>query len=555
MKSGTGVLRIVVVASILALCAAVAFSEGRKEGKSAAVQAKDTLIIGVPSTPTGIDPDVNAEPAGSDIQGNLYDWMISLSFSPSTQPGMSEVYVPDFAANLMGGLIESWELAPDRSWGIFHIRKGVKSSWGNEFTTEDIRWKVERNLALKGNGAFMFGVINCDNLKSLEVIDKYTFKISPNKPAFLLDVMWSNLYFPVWDSTEAKKHVTKEDPWAHDWVATHGDGFGSYYITDWKAGQQIVLEANPNAWRGQPAFKKLVFKVIPESSSRVAMIKDGTIDVATKLTPREIDSLKGAKGVKVVNLQGNLDLHVITNQAFEPFKSKEVRQAVQWAIPQKDIVKLAYYGQAVPWKASIPSMYPGVDVSTFPYSYDLEKARQLLKKAGYEKGFQVDLYYDADLAAHETTAVLIKDSLAKVGISVSLRKTPSGAFNAGVLARKYPFSLWNDYPCVADPFYSFILMYLSTNYHCYANYANKEADRMMIEGNGIVNAAERNNYAKRLEALLREDVPLAWAVEQNYTCVVRDYIQGFNWDVSNNIRYDFLYPAGQSPRVIVPAKK
>jgi len=255
-------------------------------------EVKEMLIIGIPSTPTGIDPDVNAEPAGADIQGNLYDWMISLKFVPSEEPGMEDVMVPDFIAEPVPSLFESWEVAEDYSSAIFKIRKGVKSAWGNELTTEDVKWKLQRNLALKGNGAFMFGVINCDSMDNLEIIDKYTFKITPNKPAFNLIVMWSNLYFPIWDSTEAKKHVTVDDPWAHDWIATHGAGYGPYYITEWKAGEYILLEANPNAWRGAPKIKKLLFKVIPDSSSRFAMLKDGTIDVAMNLSPREIDSLK-----------------------------------------------------------------------------------------------------------------------------------------------------------------------------------------------------------------------------------------------------------------------
>jgi len=275
MRSRSKLTRFFFLGTALALIAGLTLLQGE-------ARAKDTLIIGVPSTPTGIDPDVNAEPAGSDIQGNLYDWGISLKFTPSAQTGMGDVMVPDFYAELPPALIESWEVAPDYSSCTFHLRKGVKSAWGNELTTEDIRWKTERNIALKGNGAFMLGVINCDSMNNLEIIDKYTFKVTPNRPAHLIDEMWSNLYFPIWDSTEARKHATEEDPWAHDWVATHGDGFGTYYITDWKAGQHIVLEANPHAWRGKPAFKKLIFKVIPESSSRVAMVKDGTIDVLSR---------------------------------------------------------------------------------------------------------------------------------------------------------------------------------------------------------------------------------------------------------------------------------
>jgi peptide/nickel transport system substrate-binding protein len=503
---------------------------------------KDTLVIGIAATPVGIDPDVNAEPAGSDIQGNIYDWGISLKFAPSTQPGMQDVMVPNLREkSLEGALIESWEMASDCSKCTFHLRKGVKSAYGNELTTKDILWKTERNFALKANGEFMYGVINITSVDSLKIIDDYTFELTPNKPTPLLAEMWSNLYFPIWDSTECKKHATADDPWAHDWVALHGGGFGSYYITEWLAGEEIVAEANPYAWR-KPAIKKLIFRVIPESSSRVAMIKDGTIDVAHWLSPREIDSLVGVPGVKVINLQGNLDLHLVMNQGvFEPFKNKLVRQAIQWAIPQDDVVKLAYYGQAIPWKATIPSLYPGVDTSGFAYSYNPDKGKQLMAQAGYPNGFEVDLYYNADFIPHETVAILLKDSLAKIGITVNLRKTPAGAFDTGVREKNFPFSLWNDYPCIPDPFYSYGLSYLGIpHYHCYSNWTNAEIDAMIHKGYDIVDLKERYAFGHELEMKLLDFVGYGMICEQNYTDAIRDNIKGFNWDVSNNVRYDFM---------------
>jgi peptide/nickel transport system substrate-binding protein len=527
---------LLVITALLVGLAIAAFPGGQQAASSA---QKSTVIIGIPATPVGIDPDVNAEPTGSDIMANIYDWDIGLTMRSCGIAGLEDILVPDFDGELQPALIEKWELAPDRSRCVYHLRKGVKSIYGNELTTKDIEYKWERNLALQGNGSFFMSVIGCTSKENLKVIDKYTFEVIPNNPAFLLALMWNNLFFPIWDSTEVKKHATDDDKWAHNWVATHGAGYGPYYIKEWVAGQYITLEVNPNSWR-QPKVKTLIFKVIPESANRLSMVKDGTIDVAMQLTPREIDSARKAKNVRIIDLPGNAGLHVVLNQTFEPFKNKFVRQAIQWAMPQEDIAKVAFYGLARPWKAPTTTSMPGVDTAIFPYSYNLETAKKLLGKGGYGSGFDVDLFYNADLSSHETAAVLIKDSLAKIGINVSLRKTPLGTFDQGVTSRKFPFSLWIDMPITPDPIFGYMLMYLSTEFQDYCNYVNTTADQMMRNANNITDRDKRYAAAKEVEKVLLEDVPYAWAIEQKFAIAANAKLLGLSWNISNDIRYDFM---------------
>ena len=132
---------------------------------------------------------------------------------------------------------------------------------------------------------------------SLKIIDDYTFEMHSVHANSLHNYIATSMYDTIWDSTEAKKHATADDPWAQTWISRNGGGFGAYKVTDWEAGQQIVLDADPNYWKGQPTVKRLIFKVIPESSNRLAMLKKGEIDIATELTPNEIDSLQLEPGV------------------------------------------------------------------------------------------------------------------------------------------------------------------------------------------------------------------------------------------------------------------
>ena len=191
------------------------------------------------------------------------------------------------------------------------------------------------------------------------------------------------------------------------YIDKNSPSYGPYYVTEFTPGKQAVLTANPNYFMGEPKIKKIIVKVIPESSSRYAMLKDGTIDVAQEMSPNEIQSLRDVPGVKTVETQGFWLTHLILNEKMVPqFANKLVRQAVNYAIDRDKIVQDGLLGMAKPMTAVYPNQYPGaLDASAFPYTYNIEKAKQLMKEAGYEKGFNVDLYYQAGVLPHETACV------------------------------------------------------------------------------------------------------------------------------------------------------
>src|SRR5690606_21679449 len=93
------------------------------------------------------------------------------------------------------------------------------------------------------------------------------------------------------DSEETKKHATEDDPWAHEWVNEYGSWFGPYYITTWESGEQVVLEANPYWWGRELAIKRIIYRVIPESSNRIALLQAGEVDLIESISPEEAASL------------------------------------------------------------------------------------------------------------------------------------------------------------------------------------------------------------------------------------------------------------------------
>ena len=515
---------LLVIGLVLALLFSIIFIHNQ------AYARKDTLIVGVPVSAPGADPDVSTGPEEFRIMMDLYESGIRWPLIPSTASGGKGVRVPDFRG-VEPRLWESWKYSPDHKTLTVHLKKGIRSNFGNELTAKDALWTYQRWDALKAIGKFFLNTAIIPSAENVKLIDDYTFSITAErKNPMIMGVHFCGVHTGYHDSTEARKHATADDPWATKWLLQNNASFGPYSVSEWKPGDRIVLKSNPNYFKGEPPIKRVIRKVVPENFSRIAMIKAGTIDVAEDLTPKEIDSLQGAKGVKVVNIPGNMCLMLIMNQKFKPWDNKLVRKALSFAVPQNEIIKTAMYGYAKAMQSTGPSTYPAsTPKEDFPYSYDPEKAKQLLKEAGYPNGFDCELSYNVLYPPDEVAATIVKTSLAKIGINVSLKKIPYGAFFTQLWAKEIPFGFYTIQGFVDDPFYEMHLMWRTNGLCNLYSYSNKEVDKLIEEGSAITDWNERKDAYKKIAKMVMDDAPVVWILERNYTIAIRDNIEGWNW--------------------------
>ncbi|HYB44173.1 MAG TPA: ABC transporter substrate-binding protein, partial [Candidatus Methylomirabilis sp.] len=181
---------------------------------------------------------------------------------------------------VMGRWAESWKSSADGLTWTFVLKKGIKSEAGNEMTCEDHRWSWERGYEMKGVKIFFAQVMGLRSAQDVSCPDKYTiqFKIKAANPLFLkLTAM--NYYGGPFDATEAKKHATAADPWAKEWLKNHTAGFGPYRIVRNVPGQEMELTRNPN-YQPRPAVGRILIKIIPDSATRLALLKRGQVDFA-----------------------------------------------------------------------------------------------------------------------------------------------------------------------------------------------------------------------------------------------------------------------------------
>jgi peptide/nickel transport system substrate-binding protein len=329
------------------------------------------------------------------------------------------------------------------------------------------------------------------------------------------------------DSTEVKKHVTSDDPWAAKWINTAGSWFGPYYITNWEANKQVVLEANPNWWGPPLKVKKIIYQVIPESANRVALMQAGKVDLVEGISPEEAAALDGQPGVRSIAVQGNKQFFAITDNKKPPFDNVKVRQALNLAADRQAIVDSVYKGLAYPYQGYIPVNFPGFQ-EHHEYDYDLTKAKQLLSDAGFPNGFSTELSYAAGVPEQEQVAIIWQTALKQIGVNVTLRKLPTAAMSALVFQEGATFALWEDAPFLPDPVFSLQLWYTSYGPWHFTN--DPKIDQGVADCAKIDDTAQRTTCAQDLANYIASVAPCVNMTAPYFIYAVSDKVSGANFN-------------------------
>lgn len=513
-----------------------------------AAAAKDTIIIAIPGLPQGVDLDKHVSPqtwtmaaqlhaSGLEWQFGPYPYGTKAFYDPDTLPGYA--YPVGYTTQKTEpGIMDSCDSSPDGMTMTYHIHPGVKSAAGNEFTADDVIWRIDRERKRPIIYALISKLFNLDKAK-FEKVDKYTVKITNPTPAPLTCPGLTNFYYPWPDSKEIEKHSTPDDPMGDNWIATHAGGFGAYVVTEWTPGKRAVMEANPNFFRGAPKIKKIIWLVVPESSGRLALLEQGKIDVAEDLSPDEIVALKDSKVARGVAIRGNRQMWLILNNKEKPFDDARVRQAINYLLPRDEIVKNVYHGMAKAWSGVISDVTPGY-ANLKPYDFNPDKAKELLTQAGYPNGFEADLVFSAGVPEMENLAVILQSSAAKVGVKLNLKKLPVAAHADTVMSHKSQMALWIDSPIQPDANYVIGLMYSSGPLALvnYSNFADPQVDKWEEEGAIITDPQKRIEFHKQVQERIQEEAAFGWSVEPYYRIGLSNKLQGFRWYTTQYYRID-----------------
>jgi peptide/nickel transport system substrate-binding protein len=298
---------------------------------------------------------------------------------------------------------------------------------------------------------------------------------------------------------------------------------------------------------GKPHFKQVVLKVVPNSSERALLLKTGSVDIADGLTLDEVNALRGAAGVKVLDIPSRDQYEVGLNNSIPPFTNRLVRQALSYAVPYQSIIQSVFSGHALLPMGAVPDRGQMFDPSTWPYRYDLAKAKSLLAKAGYPHGLKFTLDITAGDAISQDLAVVLQSALSKIGVQMTINSQTAAIFAEQLDTKKHQAWLEDVLWYVNDPAYVGNSFYRCSALLNWTNHCNKAVDNTIATMLNQWRPAQRT--AKRAEAstmqrLINADAPTLILAEPDLQVAMRSTINGFVAAPDEETLYNYLGGSG-----------
>ena len=373
-----------------------------------------TLVTFAPSA-------LAADPPAGQMTWAVHFSLAPTFFDPAETPGIITPFLVLYALHdalvkpmpgkaQAGSLAESWSGSPDGLVYEFVLRQGVKFHNGDPLTAEDVRFSFER---YKGAAATIMKA----RMAAVEVVDTYRIRFRLKQP-------WSD--FMTFFGTPAtgaawivpKKYLEKV---GDDGFKKAPVGAGPYRFVSFTPGVELVLEAYEQYWRKTPSVKHLIFKSVPDESTRLAMLKRGEADIAYSIRGALAEELRRTPGLTLKATGGAFTEWIYFMDQWDrksPWADRRVRLAANHAIDRQALNQAEYLGLSKITGSIIPSSFEFAWSAPL-YTYEPQKAKQLLAEAGYPNGFDAG-QISADMV-YAPIAEVVANDLQAVGIRIKVR--------------------------------------------------------------------------------------------------------------------------------------
>ena len=467
-------------------------------------------IAGAKVLKVGLD----AGPVSQDPQVQLSGGMLQYShwvFDPLVRYTQSMEFEPRLAVK--------WERVDDLTMR-FYLRKGVKFHSGNPFTAKDVKFTFERFYKSKDfKGLFT-------PFESCTVVNDHTVDIKTKKPYALL-INMATYIFPMdsqfYSGTDAagqpKDAVVKV---GDSFALKNSSGTGPYKVVEWEQGAKYVFDRNAAYWdKDSPGnVSKIILTAIKEDATRVAALLSGDVDFISPVPPQDFKRIQKEAKVKLVTYSGGRIITVQMNQKRRAeFKDVRVRQAIVHAINNEGIVQKIMKGTATTAAQQSPMGYMGHNPALKP-RYDLKRAKALMKKAGFENGFEVTMIAPNNRYVNdEKIAEAVVSMLAKINIKVALKTMPKAQYWDEFDAQVADMQLigWHSDTEDSGNFSEFLTMCpnkeTGMGQFNSGNYCNAKIDELTMAAQTETDLAKRTQILQQIEKILYEEaafIPFHW---------------------------------------------
>lgn len=378
------------LAFVLSACAPT--GQAPSGSGASAAPAPRALVIDQSGDAATLDPGLQYDTSSYSVYRNIFDQLLGREAK---------------SGKIEGRLATSWKTISSTEWE-FTLRGNVKFHNGDPLTAEDVKFSIDRILD-KDFKSPQFQ--NFSAITEARAVDPKTVRIVTKSPYPALLAQLVNL------SVVPAKYVKEKGAAI---LNTAPVGSGPYRFVEWKKGESVTLAADRSYWRGAPYFDTVKFRAVPEPATRVADLQSGTADLAVHFTTDNMKQLSSDSKLRVLTANTERVAYLAFNVLGKgPAAKREVREAIVAAIDPKKMIETLLNGQAEITREMLTSLHVGYDDSVPGFSYDPQKAKDALARAGLAGG--VTLTFLTSPAFDQRIVQAIQGQLEAVGIIAKIQ--------------------------------------------------------------------------------------------------------------------------------------
>lgn len=456
---------------------------------SSAITSGGAVTVGITQDLDSLDPH-NAVYAGTkEVLFNVYEGLVKATPEGDLEPAVAEKY----------------EISDDAKTYTFTLRHGLTFHDGTKVTAKDVKYSIERYADIQGKES-AFSIV-----EKVEIAEEDTVivKLSEGNSEFLAELTLAIL------------------PRANKKPAENPIGTGPFQVVKFTPGQSFKVKKFANyRTKGIPYLDEVTFKIVADTDSAFTELQGGNIDILQYLTSDQVAAV--GNQFQIVEGSVNYVQGMFLNNDFKPFEDIRVRQALCYAIDRDAINQFVFEGKSHEIQTN---MLPGFtkyynEETEKTYTKNVEKAKQLLKEAGYEDGFDLMITVPNNYGPHQTVAEVIVEQLKEVGVRAKTQLIEFTSWVSEVYGeRKFEATVVAVDGTLAPS--SWFEKNESTAPKNFTNYKNEEFDKIFKEAKKTIDDEQKVKLYKQLQSIMAEDAASVYIQDPANLIAVNKELTGY----------------------------
>lgn len=491
MKKIVSVLIALVTVVVLAACSGGNKPSGGGDANTGR-KASNSVIVGISQDLDSLDPHNVAYAGTREVLFNLFEGVVKATSSGDLEPAVASDY----------------SIADDAKSILFTIRDGVKFWDGTPVTAEDIIYSIDRYAGIQGKesafsiyaGAEKVG----DNLVQVN--------LSEGNTEFIYELTCAII------------------PASYAGDGSCPQGTGPFEFVSFSPGESLEVKKNANYWKdGQPYLDAVTFKIVADTETAILQLNSGSLDIWQYLTADQAATLD-ANTYDILVGNVNYVQGMFLNNKAKPFDDVKVRQAIYYAVDRQQINDFIFEGKShIIGTNMIPAATKYYNTATeTTYSRDLDKAKELLKEAGYENGFEFTITVPNNYAPHESTAQVIVENLAEIGVTAKINLVEFTTWYSDCYVdRKYEATVVAVDGTLAPS--SWFAKNVSDGANNFTNYSNPEFDKIYAQALAETDLDAKVQYYQQLQQILADDAASIYVQDPSNLLAINNQLTGYEF--------------------------